>query len=223
MQSYVLANIDQEREKLRKKRDRLIVNFAKAAEAGKQKRLSELFLSIRQANDFLESLEQIAKHVPEGKPARRYTVSSLFLQESFKKLTASADEEFVFITGSEIDGVLVLDQWAEFAHEKKSPLAVTGDVRATHSLLIRLENFGHRLLASFHSHPGRGAEATAPSGTDERFQKRLEAAGHIAVMAIFSRDGFIRFLRLDSDIDIQVFGTGVEKHGPGIFRLTSLD
>ena len=150
-------------------------------------------------------------------------VSSLFLYESFKKLTADQDEQFFFVTGTELDGALVLDQWAEFAHQKRSMVGVTADTRSTHKLLIKLEQFGHRLLAHFHSHPGKGADATRPSGTDKKYQEALERAGHIAVMAIFSRDGYIRFLRLDQHANVEVHGTGVEEHEPGIFRLTNLD
>ena len=149
-------------------------------------------------------------------------MSSLFPHESFCKLTADRDEQFFFVTGSEVDGVLVLDQMAEFAHQKRSLLGVTGEPRATHNLLIRLEQFGHRLLAHFHSHPGQGAEATHPSGIDENFQKRLESAGHVAVMGIFSRDGFARFVRLDQNLEIEIYGEGVEKNAAGIYRLTNL-
>ena len=94
---------------------------------------------------------------------------------------------------------------------------------STHNLLIKLEQFRHKFLAHFHSHPGRGADATHPSGTDENFQKRLESAGHVAVMAIFSRDGFVRFMRLDQNFEIEIYGEGVENHAPGIYRLTNLN
>jgi hypothetical protein len=122
-----------------------------------------------------------------------------------------------------VEGVLVLDQWAEFAHQKRSMVGVTGEPRATHGLLIKLEQFGHRLLAHFHSHPGDGADATNPSGIDENFQRRLESAGHVAVMAIFSRDGFVRFVRLDHNLEVEIYGNGVEKHAPGIYRLIHTD
>ncbi len=119
--------------------------------------MSELFIKICQTNEFLRSLEQIDGKQTEVIPGRRrYAVSSLFLHESFTKLTADQDEEFFFITGNEIDGVFVLDQWAEFAHQKRSIVGVTADTRSTHRLLIKLEQFGHRLLAHFHSHPGNG-------------------------------------------------------------------
>ena len=160
--------------------------------------------------------------MPDTGP-RRYAVSSLFLHESAKKLTADRNEQFFFITGAEINGVHVLDQWAEFAHQRRTPMGVVADTPSTHNLLIKLEQFGHKFLAHFHSHPGDGADATHPSGIDENFQQRLEKAGHLAVMAIFSRDGFVRFMRLDQNFEIEIYGEGVENYAPGIYRLKKLD
>lgn len=213
-----------ERERLQRRRDRLLEAFAKAAGSGKQKRLSELCAKIQQTNEFLNSLELIETDTKqEGRPGpRRYVVSSLFLYESLKKLTPDPDESFFFVTGSEVGGALVLDQWAEFAYQKRSIVGATGDPRSTHAVLIKLTEFGHRLLAHFHSHPGQGAEATRPSGTDEKFQGCLERGGHVAVMVIFSRDGFVRFVRLDQNLEVEIHGKGVEQHAPGIYRLTNL-
>lgn len=219
------TNLETERQRLIKKRQSLLDSFTKAASVGKQKRLSQIYIRIRQTNDFLESLEQIeaAQRLPASTGRRKYAISSLFLHESFKKLTADRNEQFFFVTGTEVEGVMVLDQWAEFEHQKRTMLGVTGEPRATHRLLIKLEQFGHRLLAHFHSHPGNGADATNPSGTDQSFQQRLESAGHAAVMAIFSRDGFVRFIRLDDNFDIEIFGQGVEKYAPAIYKLTNVN
>ena len=41
-----------------------------------------------------------------------------------RKLTVDEAEQFFFVTGSEIGGVMVLDQWAEFAHQKRSVMGV---------------------------------------------------------------------------------------------------
>ncbi|HEX3822687.1 MAG TPA: hypothetical protein VHW45_20315 [Candidatus Sulfotelmatobacter sp.] len=216
------THLDEKRTSLVERREKLIQRFDQAAR--NRKSMARLLAEIHKTNQFLESLERIATEttVKPDSAHRRYAVSSLFLHESFKKLTADQDEQFFFITGSEVESVLVLDQWAEFAHQKRSMLGVTADTRSTHSLLIKLEQFKHRLLAHFHSHPGNGADATRPSGTDENFQKRLESAGHVAVMAIFSRDGFVRFIRLDQNLEIEIYGEGVEKHEAGIYRLTNL-
>jgi hypothetical protein len=224
MQQELIEQVQTERQRLVKKRETLIETFSKAAVAGKPKRLSELYIKICQTNEFLKSLTQIgSKGNQLSTGRRRFAVSSMFLHESFKKLTPGPEEEFFFVTGNEVDGVFVLDQYAEFAHQNKSVVGVTADTRSTHRLLIKLEQFGHRLLATFHSHPGHGAESTRPSGIDTGFQRRLESAGHVAVMAIFSRDGFVRFLRLDQNADIEIYGQGVEKHAPGIYRLTNID
>ena len=226
METQSSSCLNTKRQRLLKKRQSLLDAFTKTATSGKKKRLSELVIKIQEINDFLKSLDHIDADAKKPKRAdgpRRYAVSSLFLHESFRKLTADKDEQFFFISGSEIEGVLVLDQWAEFAHQKRTIVGVTGDSRATHSLLIKLEQFGHRMLGHFHSHPGNGADATHPSGTDENFQKRLETAGHVAVMAIFSRDGYVRFMRLDQNLEIEIYGNGVEKHASGIYRLTSID
>jgi hypothetical protein len=154
---------------------------------------------------------------------RHYAVSSLFLHECAKKLTADASEQFFFVTGSEVEGVYVLDQCAEFAHQRRTPMGVVADMPSTHNVLIKLEQFGHKFLAHFHSHPGRGPDATHPSGTDENFQRRLEKAGHVALMAIFSRDGYVRFIRLDQRFDLEIFGEGVAQYAPGVYRLKNLD
>jgi hypothetical protein len=216
-------HLEEKRKVLVEKRERLIGKFNEAART--RKSTARVCSEIRRTNEFLESLERIEAE-NTGRPntgPRRYAVSSLFLHESFKKLTADQNEQFFFITGAEVGDVLVLDQCAEFAHQRRSPMGVVAHMPSTHNLLIRLEQFGHKFLAHFHSHPGNGPEATHPSGIDENFQKRLESAGHVALMAIFSRDGFMRFVRLDQNFEIEIYGEGVKNHAPGIYRLTNLD
>jgi hypothetical protein len=215
--------LEEKRATLVDRREKLISRFNDAARTrSPAKRVCH---EIQRTNEFLESLDRIeAENTgwPNTGP-RRYAVSSLFLHESFKKLTADPDEQFFFVTGAEVNGVLVLDQWAEFAHQRRSYMGVVGDMPSTHNLLIKLEQFGHKFLAHFHSHPGNGADATHPSGTDENFQRRLESAGHLAVMVIFSRDGYMRFVRLDQNLEVEIYGEGVENYAPGIYRLKKVN
>jgi hypothetical protein len=214
----------QRKEKLLAKRDSMMATFQKAASAGDQKKLARSYDQIRQTNDFLLALEQIeADSLPNPNGPRKYAVSSLFLHESFKKLTADANEQFFFVTGTEINQTMVLDQWIDLIHERRSMVGVSTDPKVSHRLLIKLEQFGHKLLAHFHSHPGTGSESTTPSGTDVGFQQRLEGAGHVALMVIFSRDGFVRFLRLDDNVEVKIYGEGVEPHGRNIYRLSKID
>jgi hypothetical protein len=215
-------HLEQKRKTLLDRREKLIGRFNEAAR--KRKGTSRLCTEIRRANDFLASLDQIvAENTRSAEQPRRYAVSSLFLHECAKKLTADQKEQFFFITGSEVEDVLVLDQAAEFAHQRRSPMGVVADIPSTHNLLIRLEQFGHKFLAHFHSHPGKGPDATHPSGTDTDFQRRLEKAGHVALMAIFSRDGYVRFVRVDKNFDLEIYGEGVESYAPAVYRLKNFD
>lgn len=215
------ANLEAKRKHLVERREKLIDSFGKAVRA--RKKNVRICAEILRTNEFLESLDQIEQENRRAAGPRRYAVSSLFLHESFRKLTADADEQFFFVTGPEVEGTLVLDQCAEFAHQRRSRLGVVADMPSTHNLLIKLEQFGHRFMAHFHSHPGNGVDSTHPSGIDQNFQRRLESAGHLALMAIFSRDGFVRFVRMDGNFEIEVYGQGVHNHAPGIFKLTNLD
>ena len=216
------THIDEKKKVLVEKREELIGRYGEAVRA--RKGTTHLAKEIRRTNDFLESLDRIIEENTRGQDGqRRYAVSSLFLHECAKKLTADPDEQFFFITGSEVDGVHVLDQCAEFAHQRRTRLGVVADMPSTHNLLIKLEQYGHKFLAHFHSHPGKGPGATHPSGTDENFQGRLEKGGHLALMAIFSRDGFVRFVRLDKNFELEIYGEGVENHAPGVYKLKNLD
>src|SRR5258707_478186 len=119
------THLEDKRAELLTRREKLIDRFGQSARSGKK--VLGISAEIHKVNDFLESLERIASETAPKRDSsiRRYAVSSLFLHESFKKLTADQDEQFFFITGSEVEGVNVLDQWAEFAHQKRSLLGVT--------------------------------------------------------------------------------------------------
>jgi hypothetical protein len=218
------ASVEHEEELLLAKRGELLLSFVEAAQQKRPSKMARVFQRIRQTNEFLNCLGRIDKAISEKRQStvRQYTVSSLFLHECFKALTADRDEQFFFLTGTVVGGTHVLDQRLEFKHNKRSIVGVVGNHTDTHRLLIKLEQFGHRLLAHFHSHPGNGLEATHPSGTDTGFQKRLEDAGYPTVAAIFSRDGYVRFFRLDEDLEIEIYGSGVEQHGKNSFRLTAI-
>lgn len=212
------TTLESKKRVLVEKREKLITRFNESARAGKK--TIQVCKEIRRVNDFLATLDGIIEENARkpGEP-RRYAVSSLFLHDCFKKLTADPDEQFFFITGAEVDGVNVLDQSAEFAHQRRSRMGVVADMPSMHNLLIKLEQFGHKFLAHCHSHPGNGPGATHPSGTDQNFQRRLEQGGHLALMAIFSRDGYIRFIRMDRNFELEIYGDGVEQYAPDVYRL----
>lgn len=218
------THLKRKRAELVKRRQALIDSFVRSTTGKRPSKMGRAYRRICQTNEFLESLERIEEEtrmMPETGD-RHYAVSSLFLYECFAKLTADEKEQFVFITGSEVNGVMVLDQVIDLVDSRRSVVGVEAEPKSTHRLLIKLEQFGHRLLAHFHSHPGNGPQSTRPSGTDQRFQQRLENAGHVAVAAIFSRDGYVRFFRLDGEFRLEIHGNGVEECEPSVYHLTDL-
>jgi len=212
------------REHLVRTRNRFLALYSAAVEKSNRERMNYLNKRLVEANRMLESLGQIETELLSQKAgANKFLISSLFLHECFRELTADSREQFFFVTGSEAGGILVLDQKCGFAHVTRTVVGVEGEIQSTHSLLCKLEKFGHRLLAHFHSHPGHGIGSTVPSPTDRGFQERLERGGYPTVAAVFSRDGFVRFFRLDHNFELEIHGKGVEEVEPNVFRLTHLN
>jgi proteasome lid subunit RPN8/RPN11 len=212
------------RDYLVRTRTRFLALYSAAVEKSDKERMNYINKRLAETNRMLGSLGEIETELlGQQAGAHRFLISSLFLHECFKELTADSKEQFFFVTGSEADGTLVLDQKCGFAHVTRSVVGVEGEIQSTHSLLCKLEKFGHRLLAHFHSHPGHGIGSTLPSSTDREFQERLERGGYPNVAAIFSRDGFVRFFRLDHKFEIAIHGKGVEEIEPNVFRLTNLN
>lgn len=204
-------------------RQRLLSTYCAAVEKQQAGRMNYLNRRLQDTNSFLSSLTKIEAELTAPPLFPRFVVSSLFLHECFKPLTADKKEQFFFITGPEVDGVMVLSKLCAFEHVTRTELGVVGDPKSTHSLLGRFQQFGHRLLAHFHSHPGKGPESISPSGTDTNYQARLEGAGCDTIGAIYSRDGYIRFFRVNQQFELKVYGEGVEHVSDTIYRLTNLD
>lgn len=87
------THIDEKKKTLVEKRERLIGRYGEAVRA--RKGTTHLATEIRRTNEFLESLDRIIEENTRGQDGpRRYAVSSLFLHECAKKLTADPDEQF---------------------------------------------------------------------------------------------------------------------------------
>ena len=119
--------LDAKRHELIERRETLIHQLGQAARCLEDDLARQKLEHVERANEFIATLDGLAREAREARERRRYVVSSLFLHESFKKLTADQDEQFFFVTGTEIGGALVLDQWAEFAHQKRSMMGVTAE------------------------------------------------------------------------------------------------
>src|SRR5580692_7874091 len=91
-QPPALIHLERERNRLLATRQKQLEAFVGEVSLGKRRKMAQLFLKIRQTNDFLRTLSEIADSLNPAKDSAkaqrpRYAISSLFLYESFKKLT----------------------------------------------------------------------------------------------------------------------------------------
>ncbi|MGH9660743.1 MAG: hypothetical protein ACRD96_19495, partial [Bryobacteraceae bacterium] len=122
-------------ERLRRRRQGLLTKFEQAAQGNHRRRMLTLHRELQHVTECLAILEH-----SKTKPVRpRFVVSSMFLEQCFRDLTADANEQFFFITGAEVEDVSVLDQKIEFTHDRRTMVGVVGNTSVTHRLLIRLE------------------------------------------------------------------------------------
>ena len=153
-----------------------------------------------------------------------YLVSASFLRDAFGALTKTRDEDLVYATGPD-DGkrLFALTRLVTFDLAQRSIAHATPERTSQLRALMQLDKNEERLLATFHSHPGRGASATTPSGVDMSTQRGLEKNGYPAIGAIFSRDGYVRFYSVNRLFRIAVSGAGVEQVDDYLFRITDIE
>lgn len=167
----------------------------------------------------------IAQGMVDGLKNQRlkHLVGSMFLSDCYSALNPGPHTESMFyVSGPETNGVRHLSRICPFVYDSRSAAYVSGDITSSSNALILMERFGHRLLGWFHSHPGTGPGATTPSPTDMKHQRLLEKGNHLAIGAIFTQDGYVRFFSRKLKVNIEVYGQGVERIDDKLFRLTEL-
>jgi hypothetical protein len=149
-----------------------------------------------------------------------YVANVQFLKEAFRAVTKTRDEHLVYATGPE-DGksVFALTRILSFDYETQSVCGASPDPRTQLKALMDLDRTEERLLATIHSHPGRGVNATHPSSVDLSTQENLQQLGYPAIGAIFSRDGYLRFYSVGRAFRVAVSGAGCDKIDEKVFRI----
>lgn len=175
----------------------------------------------------LRQLRQALKILAQGRTAGEttpvYLVSASFLTEASHALTRSHDEDLLYATGPE-DGktLFALTRLVAFKLAEKSVAHAVPDPASQIAALTELDRREERLLAAFHSHPGRGAGATTPSSVDLSTQAGLEQMGYPTIGAIFGRNGFVRFFSANRPFRVVVSGAGIEQVDEQLFRASDV-
>ena len=105
-----------------------------------------------------------------------------------------------FITGSEVEGVHVLDQCAEFAHQRRTRLGRRGRHALDAQPADQARTVRAQIPGPLSQPSGQRPGCDASLGNRRKLPAPARKGGHLALMAIFSRDGFVRFMRLDQEL-----------------------
>ena len=154
-----------------------------------------------------------------GARVQIYVTETRFLWECFQYLRRFHSEAVHFVTGPEVNGIIYLTSLIPIKMSHRSWGSADVDLSHTHKILQDLEEFGHRLTGYFHTHPGRGAGATHPSGTDLSMQMGLERAGYPTIGGIFSKDRYVRFFSYEKEFTIMVYEKKIRAEGNNVFQL----
>jgi hypothetical protein len=177
--------------------------------------------AVADARELWRSLAAV-KWLSENMDSERvpvYVAGSLFLHQCYCYLMRYRSEAIHFVSGPETDGNFYLTRLLPVRMSHRSWGRAVGDDAHTHQVLQELDKFGYRLTAYFHTHPGRGSEATHPSSIDQAMQRGLERNDYPTIGAIFSRDGYVRFFSCDRKFTVKVYGKKIMKESENVFKL----
>jgi len=153
----------------------------------------------------------------DGEPL--FVINSLMLYRCFKLLTRTENEHLHAITGSVFHNARFLEHIVPLSLSRQSVGGAEAENESLANELMFINEFGLRPLAYFHSHPGFGANATCPSGTDRQTQATMEKSGSDIIGGIFSRDGFVRFYVNRGRLKVRVIGKRVRKVEKNVYQL----
>ena len=139
-----------------------------------------------------------------------FIADSWFLRDCVKHHTPLQDEVGSYITGQRLGNIFVLSRICAVDAQVQSPVRFIGTTQSSASKLIEILENGNKLHATFHSHPGRGAGATNPSGIDIRYMAKLQERGAKVLGLICTRDGYVRAYSPLMPFLFIVQGNGVE-------------
>ncbi len=149
-----------------------------------------------------------------------FIIESFFCRELIAMLTRDGDEDMHFLTGPKLGPIRIISRCAHRPSlEEQSPVFVRATAKSVADVLISIIEQGAELHVIAHSHPGRGAGATTPSGTDTACLGKLQRNGSQVIGCIVTRDNYVRFFSVSTNFHVMVLGTGVKEVSKNVFRI----
>ena len=166
----------------------------------------------------------IIRAEPRESFPQTFVLESFFIRELIATLTRGANEQMHFLTGPKIGPIRIVCRLAApVLINRQSPVYVSASAKSVASVLIPIIEQGAELHICAHSHPGSGAGATTPSGTDTECLGKLQNSGSPAIGCIVTRDGCVRFFSVSTKFHLIVLGSGVKELSQNVFQIAPQD
>jgi hypothetical protein len=204
------------RDELRKKETALNQSMLDAFRNCRREQAKEYFELCLKYNELYE-LTGKAPRLPEEPGAVKLLLDCWFLQDLVRHLTPQADEVVVYVTGNDDGNLRMPNRICPVTLEKQSVVYAKGAARSCSDALIELHERDYKLQLVAHSHPGNGPGATRPSGIDTNYLGRIQSAGSDAVGVIVTRDGYVRFFTVYTELEVSV--KGAQNAGDNVFKI----
>lgn len=151
-----------------------------------------------------------------------YIVTSSLLHQVSQLL--QPPEKIGFCTGIRLsDNIIILTKFISVKCKSQSRVHGEPDYRDLDGKYRRNLSFGMEFECQMHSHPGKSARCTHPSGTDLNTARRWEKDGPF-IGAIFSEGGkYVRFFNHQQRSTVHVYGSKVEELDENLFELAEAD
>jgi len=185
----------------------------------------EIYTRLKKLRKMRSALSVVKSYVEnEDAGCFIYLISASFLKSAYLALTKTRYEDLVYATGPD-DGarLCALTRMVTFDLAQRSVACAVPESTSQLRALLQLDENEERLLATLHSHPGKGPEGTNPSSVDLSTQQGLERNGYPAIGGIFSRDKYVRFYSVDRPFGVVVSGAGVKQVDDFLFRITDIN
>lgn len=203
---------------VQKQERRLMGNLASHLDHFEHSSANETYELIKEWNH-LHKILRSSIGITADPGALMIVVEAWFLRDLIRYLTPRMDEEVVYVTGPEHDGMRTLSRMCTFALDRQSPVYARGNAKACSDALIEMSQNGNTLGGIAHSHPGSGAGATHPSPIDTNHLGKLQQTGSRAIGIIVTRDGHVRFFTVNKPFRVTVLGEGVKYVEENVYQI----
>ena len=148
-----------------------------------------------------------------------FWISSEIIKECYQNQSLISTETIHYGIGKRCSNVHTVEKVVSVDLESSEVTRAKADIDAVRNILTTASRNGSLFTCYFHTHPGKGKEATNKSDTDIKYQSNLERGGYKTIGCIYSRDGYLRFFSDKLDFNIIITGKGVEHVKGKIYKI----